>query len=63
MEQVFIEIAEQSPVIGLMGYWIYTLKSDLKYARERADKKEDEDKKLYERFIEVVTKVNEKLNE
>jgi hypothetical protein len=63
MEQVFIEIAQQGPVVGVLGYWVYTLKKDLQYARERADKKEDEDRKLYERFIEVVTKVNEKLGE
>ena len=56
MEAFLTWLLEQAPVVAIMGYWIFSLKQDVKHARERADKKEDAEKQLWERVIEVMSK-------
>ena len=61
MEEILFEIAKQSPTIGILGYWVYSLQGEKKALTLRSDKKEDDkdkdDKLLWERVLTTMTNV------
>ena len=59
MESFLNWLLEQAPVVVVGGAWIYTLYQDRSYHRDRADRKEEGDKHLFERIITAVTSSTE----
>jgi precorrin-4 methylase len=55
MEAFLNWLLEQAPVVVVAGAWIYSLFLDRNYHRDRADKKDDNDKNIFERMITSVT--------